>query len=245
MAPSPWPAEWHRPMAGGWARVALLAAPAAWFVFAVTPYGNNKDGAGGTVIALAAAAALLAQVAVVWPRYRGTPRHDAARGALALPFSRARVAGRIGTWAPIGAMFVGYGGVHSPWLVVGVAWAAATPVVVLVRRPWRRELRLSPDGVTYASGTAERFRRWADVRGVAARDEVDSYRGIVVHHPLVVVQATGEPLVVRAAELAVDPALAYWAARCYADHPEARAELADGRAVDRLRRGDLRCGGRR
>ncbi|HEY9474362.1 MAG TPA: hypothetical protein VIS06_10995, partial [Mycobacteriales bacterium] len=42
-------------------------------------------------------------------------------------------------------------------------------------------------------------------------------------------------MVVKAAYLSVDPALAYHALRFYHAHPEARAELADGTALDRLR----------
>lgn len=39
--------------------------------------------------------------------------------------------------------------------------------------------------------------------------------------------------------LGVDPALLYWALRYYHEHPEARAELADERGVQRIRTGAL------
>ncbi len=35
--------------------------------------------------------------------------------------------------------------------------------------------------------------------------------------------------------------VAYWTLRFYADHPEARPELADARAVDRVARRDLQA----
>jgi hypothetical protein len=75
---------------------------------------------------------------------------------------------------------------------------------------------------------------WAQVRPQAADAETD--QPVTTHTAFLDV---GPGIKVAAAWFAVDPVTAYWAVRFYAEHPDARAELADGRAVERVRRGDL------
>jgi hypothetical protein len=156
----------------------------------------------------------------------GEPR--AADGGVELPFSRARH--RL-AYAERVAWLLGCTAVA----LAPVGWfrLLALPAALLVARsaPRRRRLLLTPEAVTYADGPTVARLPWERVTEVAAGTDAGWLPG--PRRTLVLRGAAGD-VTVPAERLGVDPVLAYWALRYYAAHPEARAELARARAVDRI-----------
>lgn len=124
-------------------------------------------------------------------------------------------------------------------------------------------LGLGPDGVIFTHGPRYASIAWEHLASVAAEDVgygVGFRRTVVpvlafrADDPGNVVTSDGRfarkvrrasrgwggDIAVPVHTLTVDAAVAYWTARFYADHPEARAELADQRSVDRVLRRALR-----
>ena len=145
-------------------------------------------------------------------------------------------------------------GAHVDVLVPLVGLSAATGYMAWFLVDIRRKklsrglLALSPGGVYHRSWAFRSFFPWHTVVSVTTGQAPES--------PVItmVVYINSESwfrrtsrlwkqdefrlaphMVVKAAYLSVDPALAYHALRFYHAHPEARAELADGTALDRLR----------
>jgi hypothetical protein len=86
-------------------------------------------------------------------------------------------------------------------------------------------LLLDPEGVTYVRTRRSSRASWDAVTGIRA-----------VGRDKFVVDGLGE---VRTERLSVDPLVVFWALRYYRRSPEDRAELADGRALERVRREEL------
>lgn len=70
-------------------------------------------------------------------------------------------------------------------------------------------------------------------------DNVVSDSGAFARKAMRMSRLLGAHIGVPVDSLAVDRTLAYWTLHHYATHPDDRAELADGRAVERAARGDL------
>ncbi|HEX8003179.1 MAG TPA: hypothetical protein VF519_10840 [Mycobacteriales bacterium] len=148
--------------------------------------------------------------------------HAAARdGALVLPTSRRQLVA-----ATAGTVLMALGSAAS----LGPAWGAAFLAVLVVAGGARfaqtrggGELRLDPEGVTFAFRPYGRRVAWTEAGRLTVR------RRQRIH-----LEAPGEG-VWLAADRFADPLLVYWTLHWYATHPETRAELADGRAVERVR----------
>jgi hypothetical protein len=147
-------------------------------------------------------------------------------GALVLPLSKPR---RLATLLGSAALAAGTAAtVGFPWNALVLALPIAVAGPRLRRRGLFGAVTLDPEGVSFDVSGYRRRLPWADVRGV-----------VVGRRTRLVVQAPGESVWLGLDPFAADPLVVYWTLRYYAGHPAARAELADERAVERVRCEDL------
>lgn len=236
----------------GWGLLCALAGP-------VMVAGGDPAGWGAAGMGVAC----LVVLPVCWPWSVRASTAVATPDGLAFPQSRLRgVAAVVGAFGFVLlglALFRTQTGFNR-WagavcaVTFGVA-ALAAPFALLRGVP---RLLLAPDGVRFGAPGREAFLAWehvAAVRGtqVSTRGSHTAFLSFFADDPAHVVADTGPvtrrlrrlgrpwgSIAVPADHLATNPVAAYWAARFYAEHPEVRAELADGRAAHRVRRGDLR-----
>jgi len=139
-------------------------------------------------------------------------------------------------------LFLFYGGHLSSWAAdfrvrsigwLAVALAAAVVGLALAIRAGRREpprLRLSIEGVDHRDAAGRFTLSWdevTDITGIAPSNK--AIRPIVFEHN------TAAPSVLTGASAyAPDSAVLFWLIRHYWLHPEARTELTNGTAVERL-----------
>jgi hypothetical protein len=118
-------------------------------------------------------------------------------------------------------------------LLVAIALlvGSALGLAALIRRRGLGYLRLTPQGVEVADLARTRTVAWPDI--VAITDRVENKR---LRQPISLLVGHARPVVVQhAGSFAPNGAALYWMLRHYWNHPEARAELAGGRALERLR----------
>lgn len=144
-------------------------------------------------------------------------------GALVIPESRQRAAVYLAGGAPLGLGLAS--AVGMPWAVLVVAAYVVAVAAVLRRNGLGGEVRLDPRGVTFAMRAYPRRLEWDEVREVTA-----------TRPSRVAVAAPGGGAWVRTDRFDADRLTIYWTLRYYATHPESREELADDRAVERVRR---------
>ncbi|WP_155928127.1 hypothetical protein [Mycolicibacterium sp. CBMA 234] len=107
-----------------------------------------------------------------------------------------------------------------------------TPLVITLRRPGLGSVRLTPDGFAFAEGFTARKGTWAEVTDITN----DAPPGANTICPVTVSMRSSEPKVLKNA-LTFGPEgrvlLAF--VQFYWQHPESRAELTNGIALQRLR----------
>ena len=113
----------------------------------------------------------------------------------------------------------------SSLLVISLIGLAA-----LIKRREPGYLRIGRDGIENADIFRTRTARWDDI--VDITDKADRQ----TRNPIVFGLKGAKPIVVpNAASYAAGSPALYWMVRHYWKHPEDRAELTDGRALERLR----------
>jgi len=144
--------------------------------------------------------------------------------------------------AALYVVFVPRGGVDIPFTVpvrqgrsLSLMWAlliiAVGGLIALIVRGGLGHLRLSPDGVEYSDIMHTRMGTWNGVTAVT-----DTAPNKTARHPISFVVKDEKPIVVKnASGYAPSGAALYWMVRHYWKHPENRAELTNGRALERLR----------
>jgi hypothetical protein len=116
-------------------------------------------------------------------------------------------------------------------LMWGLLIIAASGLVALIVRRRSGYLRLAPNHFENADIRHTQKRAWRDVI-----DVTDQAPKKPSHEPIVFVMKDAKPIVVNnAGGYAPNGAALYWMIRHYWKHPEDRAELTDGRALERLR----------
>lgn len=126
------------------------------------------------------------------------------------------------------------GGRVNRYLMITLLVLSVTGLIALLRSREPGYLRVGIDGIEHADIFRTRSARWNDVVDVI--DKADKK----VRNPIVFVVKDAKPIVVPNADrFASSGAPLYWMARHYWTHPEHRDELADGRALDRLRNGQF------
>ena len=184
-------------------------------VLAATVGGENQKPG----LALGLGASWFAWAVVYAPR-DGSAVHS-RDGALVLPESRRRT---VATYAGSGlvglglASSVGAPKAYTVLVVWGVAMAA-----FMLRGGLGGSILLDPEGVTYDVWRRPRRAAWDAIGGVE-----------VMRRDRLGIDGIGSN--VRTERLAVDPLVVFWTLRYYKQNPDAREELRDERAVDRVRR---------
>jgi hypothetical protein len=108
-------------------------------------------------------------------------------------------------------------------------------LIGLMMRGRSMHLRLAPHGFEYADIMRTRSGSWDDVANVS-----DEARRERAYHPITFVLKESKPVLVHnASGYGPSGAAVYWMVRHYWKHPEDRAELTDGRALERLRNEDF------
>ncbi|MBF6351287.1 MULTISPECIES: hypothetical protein [Nocardia] len=123
----------------------------------------------------------------------------------------------------------------SPWLAIAVAVVLLGYLAVYARRPEIRRLVLTPMHIVVPTKTSIGNRvSWTAVELVAVESRNNSKGTIRIESPG---RRPGRTRTKRihAEKLSIGAAGTYWLIRFYHEHPEARAELSDDRAVERLR----------
>ena len=102
---------------------------------------------------------------------------------------------------------------------------------VMFRRHRSIYFRLAADEVEYSDTTRPITRTWVDVT-----DITDEEVKRPSHRPISILVKNDKPILIRnAGGFVPDAPALYWMVRHYWKHPENRAELTDGRALERLR----------
>jgi hypothetical protein len=134
------------------------------------------------------------------------------RGGTDLPFA---VAGRGGA---------------TRYLMAALLAVSVIGLIALLRTRESGHLRVGPDGIEHADMFRTRSARWEDV--VEVTDKADKR----ARNPIVFVVKGAKPIVVPNADrYGSSGGASYWMARHYRQHSADRDELADGRALERLR----------
>lgn len=104
-------------------------------------------------------------------------------------------------------------------------------VVIVLRRPGICSVRLTSDRFTIAEGFTTSKGNWADVTDITGV----APEGVAAPCPVTFVMRAGKPKVLKnSAGFSPDGRVLLDYVRFYWQHPEYRAELTDGRALDRL-----------
>jgi hypothetical protein len=113
---------------------------------------------------------------------------------------------------------------------VGVA-IAVWGLIAFARRRTTGYVRLTPTGFELANLVLTQEGTWDEVVNIT--DEYSEKQG---RHPTVFVMKERKPKVLKnTGGFAPSGAALYWMIRHYWKHPQNRAELTDGRAIERLR----------
>ena len=121
--------------------------------------------------------------------------------------------------------------IFEPILIGMLVFFAAAGLIAMARRRGLGHLRLTPHGFELVDILFTQRGSWDDVT-----DVTDEAADKQVRHPIVVVMRDTKPVVIKnASGYAPSGAALYWMIRHYWKHPENRAELIDGRALERLR----------
>ncbi|MGV0853658.1 hypothetical protein [Mycolicibacterium phlei] len=119
-------------------------------------------------------------------------------------------------------------------LVCGLVVLLGIPMLLrTLSRGCSRYLRLSPDGIEIAEGWGAQVYDWKDVADIT--DEVPG-RQSAVPGSVTFVLADSTTAAITARSITPDGSALRELSRFYWEHPEARVELTDGRAVERLDR---------
>jgi hypothetical protein len=240
----PWPEGWYAPPFGGCLLTGLLALSGLLLTVAGMG-GTIADPAGDGLGVVGAGIVFLAGAAVPAQWFAGGPQPYVRDGALVLPFSRLRPFAAIAAVAAFGLLALAAGRRGEGWGYGVAALAASGVLAALYLRPWWHALVLSPGDVRKEGPRSSVVIPWEQVAGVRAVDREVRSRYGRAHLPMLVVDATDlssaplRDIEVHAGRVGIGPVPAYWTLRYYAEHPEARVELADQRAVDRVARGEL------
>jgi hypothetical protein len=127
--------------------------------------------------------------------------------------------------------FTGSGdGRVARYLMVALLVLSVSGLVAIVRSREPGYVRLSVSGIDHGDMLRTRSARWEDIVDVSDTSDKRA------HNPIVFVLRVGNPIVVANADRygSAGPAL-YWMARYYWRQPDARSELIDGQALERLR----------
>lgn len=126
------------------------------------------------------------------------------------------------------------GGRATRHLMISLLVLSVGGLIALLRTREPGYLRIGVDGIEHGNMLRTRSARWEDV--VDVTDKADKR----ARNPIVFAVKGTKPIVVPNADRYGDSGAAlYWMARHYWQHPENRGELTDGRALDRLRRGQF------
>ncbi len=241
------PADWWFP--GVRAAFHLVVGAAGAVVVAVAVVRAARDPAARLLwLGIGAFGALGVFNAVEYGPWFGRGAEPVSRGGgLELPFSLLRAwAGLLRTVTLVG---LGLGSLLAGGRR-GILPGLVLVLVGVLLRTGSQRLVLTPEAVTYTRGRRTWTLPWSDGVDVAADSDPVLLQGPKEWY---IVLTSRRPAVTRgraygvesarvdADAFAVDPVVAYWTLRFYADHPEARPELADARAVDRVARRDLQA----
>jgi hypothetical protein len=123
------------------------------------------------------------------------------------------------------------GGRATRHLMISLLVLSVWGLVALLRTREPGYLRIGVDGIEHGNMLRTRSARWEDL--VDVTDKADKR----ARNPIVFAVKGAKPIVVPNGDRYGDSGAAlYWMARHYWQYPENRGELADGRALDRLRR---------
>lgn len=142
-------------------------------------------------------------------------------------------------YVPSGRLAIGIGGarqIYYPIIVAGlVCWFSY--LLLRGRSNGWGYLKLSPEGFEVSNSvTTTASGAWDDVVDVIDQ----APKGKTVSCPAVMVMTDGEAQTINSLPTyQVNGAALYWAIRHYWLHPENRGELANGRAIERLRAQDF------
>jgi hypothetical protein len=122
--------------------------------------------------------------------------------------------------------------IFSP-ILIGLAVAIAVwGLIALARRRTTGYVRLTPTGFELANLVLTQEGTWDEVV-----DITDEYADNQARHPTVFMMKEGKPKVLKnTGGFAPSGAALYWMIRHYWKHPQDRAELTDGSAIERLRK---------
>jgi hypothetical protein len=121
--------------------------------------------------------------------------------------------------------------IFDPILIGMLVFFATVGLIAMARRRGAGYLRLTPEGFENVDILFTQRGAWDEVL-----DVTDEAMNKQERHPIVLVMNDAKPIVVKnASGYAPSGAALYWMIRHYWKHPENRAELADGRALERLR----------
>ncbi len=170
--------------------------------------------------------------------YSGAGTTVRSHPAIARSFGIALVGGAVGSSCYL--VFVSFGTTELPlsapgrdtvnrYLMITLLVLSLTGLFALIKRRETGYLRLGPDGVESADVLRNRTARWDDVLDIIDKAHRQT------RNPIVFVVKDAKPVVVPNADrFASSGAALYWMVRHYWKHPENRAELTDGRALERL-----------
>ncbi|MBJ7339779.1 hypothetical protein [Mycolicibacterium sp.] len=116
------------------------------------------------------------------------------------------------------------------YLMITLLVLTVTGLVALLRSREPGYLRMGVDGIEHANMFRSRRARWEDILAVTDKPDKRARNPIVF-----VVKDAKQVVVPNADRYGSSGAALYWMARYYWKHPEARDELTDGRALERLR----------
>lgn len=116
-------------------------------------------------------------------------------------------------------------------ILIGFLVAIAAGGLVAYARRGPGHLLLSPQGFEIRELVSTKRGSWSDVT-----DVTDNAPQVRARHPIAILMKDGQPHIIQGASgYAPNGAALYWMIRHYWKHPENRAELTDGRALERLR----------
>ncbi|MEW5809547.1 MAG: hypothetical protein AB1925_08830 [Actinomycetota bacterium] len=192
-------------------------------------------GSGGlAVFCTAGVAALLLTVRASAARYADWSEAGTTvrvHPAIAWMWSIALVGGAIGS-----AFTAWFGSVSavSRYLLGSLLVLSVLGLCAFARTRETGYLRIGREGIAFGDILRTRIARWEQVEGIT--DHADTR----ARNPIALGLRDGKPIVVANADrfASSGPSL-YWMVRHYWLHPEARDELTDGRALQRLRNHDF------